>query len=439
MDVAFDDPFRIATLLRFPKMREDVCKKHFKEFDSNGKGQLEESELGELVRNVCVSMRVNVPSVSALHACFVTFDKSGSKGLTAEEFSLFFAHLLRNNLPLMEQVRNPRGGGKQKQHVDDKREKSLFHDVQVDVQYLALSSVLDGVNICITDLGGDTVWGPQAVDRSEQEDVLRSQVARAKAIHPATVLLVYEGTLLEPGGALPTLDAYQDEMILTYVQASVQTMIMEADLEMKEVERSIRQEAFEPFAWSRSRAPFIMQTLEAMALQADPGDQSALSIATKCLTCGLNNTVGIPNRVTWMAAHVLPKFAECGNDAVVSLLRAWIRHRSVGFGSNSYFEDLDAATISEVLRVVPVLVPKRHEGICRVLHTTALKLLEDNCDWLGDAMYHTLIALLDGKPMRGTSRKRGKGWSEAWQAKGYWFPQSEDEEEDWMEDYLYRR
>jgi len=101
MAMMFDSPLWIGTVLRNPRVRKSIYGQQFKKFDADGNGQLEESELVNLVASISSAMKIATPSDTDLHEAFQQFDISKSSGLTLSEFSRFFDHFLRSSVSFM--------------------------------------------------------------------------------------------------------------------------------------------------------------------------------------------------------------------------------------------------------------------------------------------------------------------------------------------------
>merc|ERR1740123_1529337 len=89
----------IKNLLTNARCFEQVCGLRFREFDANGNGVLEFTELLAMIADLCPFLRIEVPEESKLKAAFDTADKNHDGVLSKSEFPPFFRAFLKEAVP----------------------------------------------------------------------------------------------------------------------------------------------------------------------------------------------------------------------------------------------------------------------------------------------------------------------------------------------------
>eukprot|EP00931_Biecheleriopsis_adriatica_P033378 TRINITY_DN19375_c0_g1_i2.p1 TRINITY_DN19375_c0_g1~~TRINITY_DN19375_c0_g1_i2.p1 ORF type:complete len:382 (+),score=63.74 TRINITY_DN19375_c0_g1_i2:63-1208(+) len=353
----FDSSLWVSTLLRNPKVRKSICSQHFRKYDTNGNGQLEEEELVPLVTDVCTAMKVPMPGKEDLHKSIEQYDKSHTDGLTAAEFARFFEHLLRVSLPLMEIT---------EQSAAVAPAIETITEVTQQVQF-APSTAPDAKIVTVTDMGGSARWGPSAVDKNETVSQLLKVVEDASG--SVALQLVFGDCILEGRAPLGSLTS-ERELQVSMVAMAADSLIAEALQALQqcptkeqigtrpsvasgnwsgaEVVLNNPWQNHDYVAWVDTGAKTVVRRLEQLAKMDIQQNPQSKDLVLKCLEIPPNDEVWdtggwgyalelFPDELTSTATRLLPSLVEPGdNDVLQRAVIPWLRRVFCLHGYFSY-------------------------------------------------------------------------------------------------------
>eukprot|EP00930_Biecheleria_cincta_P047553 TRINITY_DN32988_c0_g1_i1.p1 TRINITY_DN32988_c0_g1~~TRINITY_DN32988_c0_g1_i1.p1 ORF type:complete len:495 (-),score=108.68 TRINITY_DN32988_c0_g1_i1:243-1727(-) len=482
MAFMFDSPLWVNTLLRNPKVRRAICNQHFKKFDSNCNGQLEEAELISLVSSVCEAMKVSSPSKDDLHKSFRQFDKSKSDGLNISEFALFFEHFLRCSLPLMDVPEEsvPEESAKQT-HASGRR---------AAVAGFVPSSAPDAKVVTVTNMAGSPCWGPVAVDAQQSVWELTELVSKANG--SVGVQLLFEDRILEeqslPLASLTdALDLHLNMYVLTaesLIRQALEALQNCPSTEQIGMVATTATNAYsgsdmvmanpenlpEYCAWVDTSAKVVIRSIEKLAAMRCK-DPAAKDLLLKCLDIPPNDEVWdnggwghamerLPDALTLAAAQALPALVETGDFEVSEVCTKWIRrafcfHGYFSFAIGDHPCTTSAMdTVLAVLKALPSLftgtkfqrMMKSKVAACtanymryiedceKFVHADEVWTLKEANEWKVERMFNAIMSLTDADH---SSKKYNNPW---WEGRGYEFPLTGNgDDQEWMDEYMYKR
>jgi len=497
---AFDSPAWISTLLHHKKMLNSVCAQHFQEFDTDSNNQLDEGELRNLCNAIATAMHVQEPDAENLHAAFLKFDRSNSGGLTATEFSRFFEHFLRASLPLMVTAEGP-SGVTPAPRKGLSVVASVAHQEKQSPSTVALGAVSKGgytsalssaspeahslgITLSVHALSGELVWGPGAIPCATVVAYFRDTVAEAKQIPHLAILLIQGDSVLalhktmtesgvQDGAELMATIASPECLVETALKALAECPIKVGHAKESQGKVGTVGWIQEPWtleasyrAWAAGGAGVVRDQIEllAQAVQRFPCYRKVvedlvlnildINISDQFL---LDGDTGIgeemyPDHLTWAAAHSLALVAEPSNK-LNCIFMNWISRASCG---RTFFYNLRTQslwTLDEMLRMCPQLVDRAADakcnvkGIAKALAHTFSQILKGDTDkgqwqW-ADACYWTYMEIgvhshssksnLNSAPCVEYLKKYNM--TAHLQVEG----SEDDEDEEWMEQYMYVR
>mmetsp|Transcript_51430 Transcript_51430/g.103327 ORF Transcript_51430/g.103327 Transcript_51430/m.103327 type:complete len:505 (+) Transcript_51430:149-1663(+) len=358
-------PLWLRTLLRSPKVRKTTCKKHFKEFDANGDGHLDETELSQLCEAVCRAMGVQPFQAPEVHGSFQRFDRDNSGGLEYDEFAQFFEHLLTVMLRRLQQE-EPCGASAEPPLAGGDAEASARGGA---------GRPAGGIEVCLRTLAGNPVASLGGFAPSDRVADLCARLAESAGKPRAAFQVLHGATALKAASSFEEAGVVGgSELTVRFLAASE---IVERALEALEAcpegepgdysgfRRPPQESKQQHEEWCSCTAPLVTEALEALCGMADERCEDARRLAFKCLQlpapmlfmsdvkpgCPVDELY--PDELTFAAAHLLPSCSTATDDGVAEALEPWVgRLRTGGELTTSTW------TLDEVLKILPGLTPK---------------------------------------------------------------------------------
>mmetsp|Transcript_8268 Transcript_8268/g.17177 ORF Transcript_8268/g.17177 Transcript_8268/m.17177 type:complete len:489 (+) Transcript_8268:86-1552(+) len=349
----------INTLLRNPKVRKQICKKHFQTFDANSDGHLDETELGQMCNAVAKAMCIRDFGEPEIHGAFQRFDKDNSGGLTYDEFVHFFEHLLQVLLPLL-QAQEGNGNGRGSAEALAREE----------------ANGTGGIEVCIRTMAGNAVSRLKGFEPTDTVADLLQRLSHAAGKPSATLQLLRGVEILEAEASFSKAGIAQgEELTLRFLSVAELTALALKILDNcpegppKEYSE-FRIPPADPrgFAewkdWRDKEAPTVTGLLEALSQMVETPRHDVVDLAVRSLYLpppmlfmsdvkqGQPIDELYPDDLTTAAAHLLHCSAEAGEETVARVLGFWVGRLRVGDVTTSVW------TLDQVLRVLPGLTAK---------------------------------------------------------------------------------